>query len=108
MTERKHFTRREFLRKSPVVTRKNPRAKKVKSATVPKGLFGFELPSWERIKVRLERLPVGWRSELAEHLRVKPSAVTMFMTRSGQPSYQRVADILAWLQSKKGIGPDDI
>ena len=82
------------------MTRRNKRATSSKLPVLPEGLFGLQAPTWPRIKNTLARQPDGWRKELAGYLNVQPSAVTMMMQRDNQPSYQRVLDILAWLQGK--------
>jgi len=83
------------------MTKRNKRPSRPLVAPVlESGLFGVQAPTWPAIKAALETLPEGWRSELASVLNVRPSAITMMMQRPGQPSYQRVIDVLSWLQGK--------
>lgn len=99
------FTTGENLHKSEAVTKRNPVSKIRRAMAAHKGaghqatLFPV-FPTWAKVKSSLETLPQGWRTELAGRLNLQPSAVSMFMERKGQPSYDRVCDIIVYLHEK--------
>lgn len=103
---KKDFTFGENIHTREAMTRRNPKSKirsthrAVKKETQVMMFAHAQFPTWQAIKRALETLPEGWRTELADRLNVGPSAVTMFMERSGQPSYDRVVDIIAFLDGK--------